>query len=120
VCVRERERDRDRERQRHRERERDRETETDRKRQRQEDREESVCLTTPSFSLPNWLFCSRDRDRAVRSLYPWVGLPVLHLTTRDGVKWVMVSRGMEPDLQWAEGVDGYRIMLELDMTRWSV
>lgn len=33
---------------------------------------------------------------------------------------VVVSRGMEPDLQWAEGVDGYRIMLELDMTQWSV
>lgn len=44
---------------------------------------------------------------------------MVHLTARDGVEWVVVSRGMEPDLQWAEGVDSYRIMLELDMTLWS-
>lgn len=42
-------------------------------------------LTIPSFSLSNWLFC--NRDEAVCSLYLWVELPVLCLTTRDGVEW---------------------------------
>lgn len=59
-----------------------------------------------------------SRDKALCSLYPWVGLPVLHLITRDGLG--NGGKRMEPDLQWAEGVEGYRITLELDMARWSV